>query len=211
MALNFKGIEYRTEWLEYPDVAPTLAGLGVPAKDESPSHTIPTAQFDGQTIIMDSKAIAQELERRHPSPSLHLDSPLLSQLEDTLLFEVARPSAGIWMPLVPRNLLNPRSAEYFYETRAPRVGPLDQFEKEKGGETGWSAAKAGFDKLADLLKQNRGPFVLGETPSYGDFVVVSYFYFLKRVDVQIFERALAQDESFPQLYRACEKWLQKDA
>jgi len=27
ISLNFKGIDYETQWLEYPDVAPTLKSL----------------------------------------------------------------------------------------------------------------------------------------------------------------------------------------
>jgi hypothetical protein len=33
MVLNFKGIDYKTEWVEYPDLMPTLKGIGLDPND----------------------------------------------------------------------------------------------------------------------------------------------------------------------------------
>lgn len=159
---------------------------------------------------MDSAKIAPELEKRYPSPSLHLDSPILPQVEEALA-SIEKALLAVWMPQLPRVLLRPKSIDYFESTRAIRFGmPLPEFEKVKGGEAGWAAAKPGFDKMATLLKQNGGPFFMGNTLSYADIIFVTYIHFAKRLNKQDFERLLSHDESFGKLYQACGKWLEKD-
>ncbi|KAL9108029.1 MAG: hypothetical protein Q9227_007135 [Pyrenula ochraceoflavens] len=114
---------------------------------------------------MDSRKIADELEKRHPSPPLHLDSPLLPEVLAILPKAIA-PMVPVIMPLVPRVLLSPTSAEYFERTRAVRFGmPLEELEKsEKGGETAWKAASPHLTELGHVLKRNLdGPFVMGTT------------------------------------------------
>ena len=73
--------------------------------------------------MQDSWLIVQHLEKEHPSPSLHLDSPYLKKVMDTLpkAAGVLRP---IFVPRAPRMILNPRSAAYFKETREKGVGEL---------------------------------------------------------------------------------------
>jgi len=112
---------------------------------------------------MESKVIAERIEKEHPSPSLHLDPPILAQVEQLLPNSVGvlRP---VWMPKVPGALLNPPSAEYFERTRAETFGcSLAQLAKEKGGEEAWIEALPAFHELGDVIKAKGGPFVMGET------------------------------------------------
>jgi hypothetical protein len=46
LVLNYKNIPYRTEWVEYPDLAPTLSKLV--AKRESATHS--TEEFTSPTV-----------------------------------------------------------------------------------------------------------------------------------------------------------------
>lgn len=146
---------------------PQLKYASVPAqpKTDSPNYTaytIPIMQFPDGKYIMESHAIATRLENDHPTPSLHLDSPLLPKVED-LLSKVTGPLHGVWKPLVPSNLLNPPSKEYFERTREARLGmSLEQLAKESGGEEAWLAAVPGLKELGALIKGNGGPFVMGE-------------------------------------------------
>lgn len=112
---------------------------------------------------MDSRKIADELEKRHPTPSLHLDNPIIQQVVDVLpkIFEPLRPHL---IPKVPRVLLNKSSADYFVLTREERLGmPLSQVEAEKANEQCWEAANQPAKEMADLLKKNGGPYFLGQT------------------------------------------------
>lgn len=153
------------------------------------------------------------LEEKYPNPPLHLDSPVLAQIE-ALMPKVLMPTMNpVLMPRVPRNILNPPSAAYFLRTRAERFGmPLDEFEKsEKGGDMAWASAEPGFQKLAELLTKNPdGPFFLGATVSYADFIVVAYFHFFKVLGDDIFDRLMAVDPSFPALYDACAQWFKRN-
>lgn len=163
MVLNLKGIPYKTEWIEYPDIAPTLKSFGVPPTEEEPPYTLPTIRIGSDKYVMDSHKIAIEVEQLHPLPPLYLDSPMLPKVQE-LLKQGVSPLRGVLMPNIPRNLLNPRSAEYFEETRSVRFGmPLSQLEKEQGGESAWTAAEPAMKELGALLRAEGGPFVLGKT------------------------------------------------
>jgi len=84
--------------------------------------------------MMDSRAIATELERRYPSPPLHLDSETLPEVE-ALFSKFMTGMRGVLFPKYPPMLLNEPSREYFVRTREERFGmSLAQLEKEEGGE-----------------------------------------------------------------------------
>ncbi|KAF2189447.1 hypothetical protein K469DRAFT_736796 [Zopfia rhizophila CBS 207.26] len=214
MILNFKGIDYKTEWVEYPDLVSTLSSFGLaPNSPNSPgyftNYSSPAIRFDDGTLMMDSWKIAPELERRYPTPSLHLDESIVVQVRDHVgkLFGPLRPNV---LPKIP-NLLNNPSAEYFERTREKIFGmPLSQLEEEKGGEGAWEAIQQPAEEAADLLKKHGGPFFLGKTVSYADLIFVSFLHCLRRVDEGIFERFISLDPAFSAIYDASKQWLVKD-
>ena len=111
---------------------------------------------------MDSNKIARQIEKDHPTPSLHLDSPVLPRLRDTIL-PIVGPLAPEYYPKVARSVLNPPSQEYFNKTRAESVGmPLTEFEK-LGGDKAWEEAKMPILNFAELIRAQGGPYVLGKT------------------------------------------------
>jgi glutathione S-transferase len=162
---------------------------------------------------MGSRAIAAALEEECPSPSLHLDTPILAKVE-ALMESITPVLSPVLLPRVPRDILNERSIYYFRKTREDKFGiPLDELEiSENGGEHAWKNATLLLSKLAELLKENGGPFFRGGTVSYADFVVVSFFQYLKRLsyDSDLFDRAMQIDPCFPVLYGACAEWLKRD-
>lgn len=135
-----------------------------PNERESALYTCPAVRFSDGSILMQSRKIADELEKRFPNtPSLHLDAPIFQEAEAA----VGKTHGALYTELIPKvpAILNPPSTEYFLRTRAERFGmPLAEVEKEKGGENAWKAAEAPIKELAELLKRNEaGPFFLGET------------------------------------------------
>lgn len=163
--------------------------------------------------VMDSRAIAVTLEKEFPSPPLHLDSPFLPKME-ALVPKIMLALATVCLPRVPRDVLNERSIYYFNKTREERFGMLlDDFEKsEKGGEKAWENAVPHLNEVAQALKENGGPFFMGKTVSYADFIVVGLLQFLKRLsyDNDLFGRVMQIDPSFLVLYEACADWLKRD-
>lgn len=162
LVLNVKGIPYKTEWLEYPDLAPTFKSFGLsPNEPPASAYASPTIRVSDK-YVMDSRKIVDVLEMEHPSPSLHLDSPILKSVEE-LAPECITLLGPAFMPLVP-GVLNPPSVEYFERTRATRFGmTLAQLEKERGGESAWKAAEPKWKELGALLKAEGGPFFMGKT------------------------------------------------
>lgn len=92
--------------------------------------------------------------------------------------------------------------------------PVGEFEKKYGGEVAYSSAEPFLQKITALLRDNdAGPFFMGSTVSYADFVWVSALVFFKRVDEDIYRQVLQRtgDQGVHvKLVEACEPWLQRD-
>ncbi|KAF7553778.1 hypothetical protein G7Z17_g3377 [Cylindrodendrum hubeiense] len=167
--------------LEYPDIKPTLESH-LPANPSTGAWTIPTVKFSDGTYLMDSRRIVSRIEESHPEPPIHLDSPTLPKLEAIMsrLMEALQP---IYLLAVPRELLSERGVEYWYSTRQERAGmPLEQLDKECGGQIAWNAGQPILHEVEALLKESQdGPFFLGKTVSYADFVWVGFLIFMQRI------------------------------
>lgn len=207
--LNFKGLDYETEWLEYPDLMPRLQ-----PHISAAAYTSPTICYTDGRCIMDSKAIAAAIEKDHPSPSLHLDSPYLRQVDDILGPRIMPALRGNYTPLVPKRLLNEASVEYFVRKREERVGmKLDELEKTEGGELGFAKAAPLLRQVTGWLKENDGPFFMGTTVSYADFVWAGFLIFFRRIGSNDFSHLLEQtgDPSLHlNLLAAVEPWSRRD-
>jgi len=142
---------------------------GLPPNDPNDSgyftdYTIPAIRYADRTYEMDSWKIAQELEKRYPAPSLHMDDPIVQKIREVTIMKPLSPHI---IPKVPRNLLTKISAEYYELTREERFGmPLEQIEREKGTEQCWEEMKPIARDLGDLLREKGGPFFLGETGKF---------------------------------------------
>jgi glutathione S-transferase len=173
---------------------------------------------------MDSWPIAQELERRYPSPSLYLDEPVTVKIRD----QISRILSPIVLQLLPRvpDQLPERSQEYYNRTREEMLGrPLAEVHKEalENAEDSWKQLQEPVKEVADLLRKNDGPFFLGDTGmessyaaceaetdwtvSYADFILVSMLYFVKRFDEQAYRRLISFDPAFPKVYEAAKQWF----
>lgn len=89
--------------------------------------------------------------------------------------------------------------------------PLDELEKsKKGGETAWANLRDPMGELAQLLKQEDGPFFLASGVSYADFNLAGLWRCLERADGKLLDRMLSMDASFGEHYKACSPWLERD-
>ena len=164
----------------------------------------------GNEYIMESTAIAEKLESLFPSPSLHLDSPILPKTR-ALFNKVLGPLHGSWMPGVATNLLPPRSKEFFDRTRAERLGkPLSQVSEEFDLEEGFKKATPALQELAALLKETEGPYFMGTEVSYADFVAAGSLEFLKVIDASVYARMVKIEPSLGEFYDACKPWLARN-
>ena len=187
---------------------------GIPphkAGTEVTDYTIPAVSLPDGTHIMESKAIALALENLYPKSSAHLDSPVLKQVEEAWVAAL-RPLIPVFCPRMPWECLSGPSIEYYTEARKTTFGmSLDELEAEHGGEPAWARAMPGLQRFVDILRSDAsGPFCLGRTPSYADFLIVGFLEWAKCVRGGCFDRVVGVDKAFQDVYDACEPWLKKN-
>ncbi|KAK4166344.1 hypothetical protein QBC43DRAFT_257803 [Cladorrhinum sp. PSN259] len=190
LILHFKGLDYRTEWLEYPEIAPRLKDHVEPwpanprTNSAGTTHTIPTVILPSGEYIMDSRKIANRLEELYPSPPLHLDSPYQAKIESAMN-KIMNHISPVYIPLIPKRILNEASHPHWYRTREITEGmDLDTLWETQGGQKAFDALEQSGDlqEVTGWLKENdEGPFFLGKEVSYADFVWVGFLVFIKRI------------------------------
>ncbi|KUJ08347.1 uncharacterized protein LY89DRAFT_691197 [Mollisia scopiformis] len=209
LMLNYKKIPYRTVFLEFPDIEPTLKGLGLSpsgSKYTVPAiHHVPTNMY-----MLDSTPIAQFLESTYPDPPVPLTSELGREIEAKSRSVVG---AAFRTSVTPReiNILSPRSQEYFRRTREASLGQrledlLDGDKEEKS----WNAVGDGMRAVGELMMTNKtdGPFVLGAKPSYTDFFIAGNLQSARMVDEGVFQR-IVQYSGYKEIYEASLPYMEK--
>jgi len=200
-ALNFKGLPYKTEWIEYPDIKPHCLKIGATYSDikasGEPYYSLPIIHDPNtsQTIV-DSFQIALYLERQYP------DTPKLFPVPNTesLIYGFDKGLGRILNgPIFPMlvagvcGILNESSAVYFRETREVRYKPksLEDVSYGSGKDSEeykklWSDLEKGLDLLSKRMDLSvseggkAGPYVMGDTLSYSDFVIAAVFVWARR-------------------------------
>lgn len=158
--MNIKGLLYKTEWVEAPDIESLCLKIGaLPTSkkpDGRPLYTLPVI-YDPFTkrAISESAAIAKYLDITYPTtPVLFppgtdaLQAVFLSIVGETvsyplLMIAVARTSAALSL----------RSAAHF---RGEKEGDLKKPLEELGSDEHWVALEKGLGKLDTWLSAN-GP------------------------------------------------------
>lgn len=177
------------------------------------SYTLPFVQFSGGRQQMDSLKIAPILEQLKPDPSLHLDSELHVEAQNAM-DAVFTPILKYILIRTPQHVYCPEDIDWFYKMRAKRFNiAADSVQSEEEDDAAWNAAQPAFRRVAALLtshKREEGPFILGQTPSYGDLIIVAYARFARACGEEAWNRFIGQEESIRALYSACGKWLERD-
>ena len=163
---------------------------------------------------MNSLAIVARIEADCPLPSAHLDSPYLTRLEKILVDVID----ALW-PVIPylvsSRILSEKSIPYFNETRQEEAGmPLQRFYLE-GIETAWNESKTPLSAIASMLRETDGPFFMGETVSYADFVFAGVLLFFQRSGDDQFSKLLEasgdEGKAFNALLLAVTPWSARDS
>lgn len=181
---------------------------------DNKDFTVPTVKLPDGTYIMDSWAIAQELDKQHPSPSVHLDSPLHQKYVNLLnqVFPKIRPEITEY---IPSRLLNEVNFDYWHVTRTERVGmPLAQYAKENGGEKAYKGASPYLQEITAMLKENKtGPFFMGDTISYVDFVHAGLLIMFRRMGSDLFQQLLeatGEPDLHLKFLEGLKPWIERD-
>ncbi|KAE9366558.1 hypothetical protein N431DRAFT_487129 [Stipitochalara longipes BDJ] len=215
LMLNYKQIPYRTIFLEFPDIEPTLKGLGlvpsVSASGATNKYTVPAIHHvPTDTYMMDSSPIAQFIESTYPDPPVPLTSELGREIETK-----ARSVIGtvFRMSVMPREMgiLSPRAQEYFRRTREATIGhPLEDLLDSDKEDKAWNSVGDGMRAIGELMLTNKaeGPFVLGARPSYTDFFIAGSLQSARMVDEGVFQRNIKYP-GYKEIYDACLPYIEK--
>ncbi|KAF9564189.1 hypothetical protein CPC08DRAFT_272712 [Agrocybe pediades] len=189
--LNYKGLPYRTEWVEYPDIAEHAKKHGLKPTGEKnpwdggPYYSLPAIHDEATGIyISDSWLIAEYLEKQYPdTPSVFPNNTkglqeALGNTYDSLL----DPLWNFILPLTAGRL-NPRSEEYFIRTRSLAFGkPLAEvLPTGEQATTEWAQIKEIMNKVDGWFAKtdDKGPFILGDVISWADFEIAGNKIWMK--------------------------------
>ncbi|KAF2793893.1 hypothetical protein K505DRAFT_375004 [Melanomma pulvis-pyrius CBS 109.77] len=211
LMLNYKHIPYRTIFLEFPDIEPTLKGLGLVLGQSASKYTVPAIHHvPTNTYMMDSVPIAQFLESTYPDPPVPLTSELGREIEAK-----ARAAVGTAFrtSIMPREMgiLSPRAQEYFQRTREASLGhPLADLLDPEKEEQVWNAVGDAVYAVGELMRLNKasGPFVLGASPSGTDFFIAGSLQSARVIDEGVFQRTIKYP-GYKEIYDACLPYMEK--
>ncbi|KAF5572706.1 glutathione-S-transferase [Fusarium pseudoanthophilum] len=189
LLLNYKGLDYKTEWLEYPEIKERLSGHVSPNQGGAP-FTCPAVQFPDGSYVMDSYKIADLIEGMYPEPSVHLKNPMQDRLRASMI-KFMTEMVPIYVPGVAKNIIGEKSIEFFLATRLQDVGmPLYEYG-EKHSPGAFDRAEPFAREITALLKENKsGPFLLGDVVSYADFIWAGILLFFKCLGEEEYKEVL---------------------
>lgn len=197
--------------MHYPDVQSTLSALPIPNPNKSRKpYTIPTLTFSPTLTLTDSAAIAAELEKRHPQPSLRLDSPYVARLAALVQAIMSALGAEI-VGVVADALLEGEDHAWYVADRKGTFGDMAKLRAERGGEAAWAGSEGPFKEVGNLLREvEGGPFFEGKEPGFADFMVLGLLEMLKKLDQAYHDRAVGFDAALGELYKASKNWLERN-
>lgn len=138
---------------------------------------------------MDSYKIADIIEEKHPEPRVLLNTPVQLRFRK-LLIDFMGKLTPIYVPGVAQRLLGDESLEYFHATRQKDVGmPLDEYQK-KHSPGAFERAEPFAREITALLNEKSGPYFLGDTLSYTDFIWAAILLFWKTLGDDTFQEVL---------------------
>lgn len=177
--LNLKKIPYKTEWVEYPDIEKHCRERGIqPTPIGSKGRTAYTlpAIHDTSTgvYVSDSPRIAEYLEKQYPDgPKIFPHNTIGLQIDFEAEFD--KKLASLWVFVIPPvvHILNKESQEFFRTTREKSYGKVLEDIVPTGDNytEKWAKVESGLGELAAWYTKTAGPFIMGNEPSWADFVV----------------------------------------
>ncbi|KAF7365393.1 GST N-terminal domain-containing protein [Mycena venus] len=181
-AFNYKGLAYKTVWIEYPDIADLCKKIGAEPtmirQNGEPYYSLPVIE-DPKTgaVISDSARIAEYLDATYPdTPKVVPEGTHVLQKTFMAAYDNATgPLISYIMPAIAK-ILRPKSEEYFVRTREASFKKklTDMWPTGEEHEKAWKEVEAGFGKVDRWLNEpmNAGkPFVMGDVVSFADFMI----------------------------------------
>lgn len=174
LALNFKSANYRTHWVELPDVTSTRRELKVAPNrtlpDGSPFYTLPIIK-NGDAVVGDSFEIAQYLDSIYLGPTLL--PPGTRGLQKAFNLQVDAVFTNHVLLCVQGFPWSEETIEQSKQIFVQRAGVAswDDFKVEGEARAKMLASfEQALEALAKVYAEVEGPWV-GEEASYADLIV----------------------------------------
>ncbi|KAF8205923.1 hypothetical protein K438DRAFT_1715096 [Mycena galopus ATCC 62051] len=190
-ALNFKGLPYKTVWVEYPDIEARCKEIGAaPTRnkpDGRPMYTLPVIHdLSTGAVISDSSNIAAYLDETYPDKQVLIP---VGTAGFHRAFEEAVPAliAPIFPYGKPASLqrLNPPSTEYYRRAREEGLGATleERIPKGDADVAEWKKLKDGFGKIDEWIRANGAgsSYLMGQTLCYADLWIGAFVIWIKLV------------------------------
>ncbi|KZP06188.1 hypothetical protein FIBSPDRAFT_902977 [Athelia psychrophila] len=182
LALNIKGLPYKTVWVEYPDIERVCKDIGAKPTDTkksgAPLYTLPVIHDHAtNAVISDSANIARYLDDQYPNttPLFPKGSHALQAAFDEAHERVALTHMYPLMGLSAVIPLNPPSEHYCRTKEGPKSGATLEEVKGEARDERWKKVREGHELIAGWFpKSEEGSFVLGKYISFADLVLVSF-------------------------------------
>ncbi|EKM76382.1 hypothetical protein AGABI1DRAFT_108910 [Agaricus bisporus var. burnettii JB137-S8] len=181
--LNYKKLPYKTVYLELPEIETEFKKLGIPPSELSgpkPRYTCPSIIDDSNnTPVTEAYAIAEYLDKAYPhTPKVF--PPGTEALQAAFyaqFYPVIHPMMQFLLPNAI-SILKPASVDYFIRARGEAFGELMIEPKGEQRVEAWKQVQAAFDTLHGWLNKSPGPYFMGETVTFADFVLGGLLYTL---------------------------------
>ncbi|KAF5348509.1 hypothetical protein D9756_009568 [Leucocoprinus leucothites] len=188
--LNLKKLPYRTVYVDFEDIDRVVREAGAPPSrhnaDGKPMYTIPSIVDDATgAAVTDSYKIAEYLDKQYPdTPKAFPVGTEALQAAYYRYYNDNNMQFGLLLvPSIPNILSKEASLEFYHRTRAAMFGkPVDQI-RPVGEELEklWEKLYALYDTLEGWYAKSSGSFLVGDTPSFGDFALAGNLQIAKIV------------------------------
>ncbi|KAF8994498.1 hypothetical protein BDQ17DRAFT_1285765 [Cyathus striatus] len=182
--LNYKKLEYKTEWIEYPDIEAFCKEHGIPPTASKPDgtgyNTLPAIHDDKTGIYMaDTFPIAQYLDKTYPDTLAVVPAgteAIVKELIDTNFPKLHPLIMFAFYEMT--QITNPVSGEYFERTRSGFFGkPVKDIVPT--GEAKLQTLELIKNSLGEINALYKGKYIMGDNPTLPDFVFAATFLGVK--------------------------------
>jgi glutathione S-transferase len=162
LAMKHKGLKWRDE----------PVGFTEKSKIAFADSTLVPVIHDGTTVVKDSWAIAEHLERAYPDKTLFPDDPGHGYARFVNAWADSAVNPAIF-PIIAGDLVaqvRPQDRDYMVESRGKRLGTTDFAGFQKNArEKGVTAFRAALEPARRVLREQK--FLAGAAPAYPDYIL----------------------------------------
>ncbi|KAJ7291092.1 hypothetical protein C8J57DRAFT_1271328 [Mycena rebaudengoi] len=204
LLLAHRSLPHERVFVSFPDIRPTLSALNVSA-DSNGNFTLPALRIGDDVPIMGSLEIAEALEALVPASPTHPGvfslpgSREVARDINAAVFAPFRPLRGHVVPHTPA-ILDAHAVEFFERTRLEALGR---------SLATWAEAVAAHQEVAEREGRGSGPYVMGDTVTYADFIVAGMVKWVESVRGEAAAKVVGKTKggTLSRLLEALEKLL----